>query len=128
MAFGLDDAVAAGLKIIDKFVPDPQAKAQASKELRDSLQGWDKAQSDINLADAQSGSLYQGGWRPAIGWCCAGAVFYSYLFVPLTMYAGFVTGHPIPKPPVLDEHLWELLFILLGVGGLRTYEKLKGVA
>ena len=96
--------------------------------MREALRGWDKGQSDVTLAEAQSASLFVAGWRPAIGWCCAAAVFYSYLLVPLGMYAGFLTGHPVPRPPVLDEHLWELMFILLGVGGLRTYEKLKGVA
>jgi hypothetical protein len=128
MAFGIDDAIAEGLKVINKWIPDPAAKAQAEKELRDSLIGWDQGQQKINEAEAGSDSLFVAGWRPAIGWSCAAAVLYSYLLVPLAMYVGFLVGKPLPKPPTLDEHLWELLFILLGVGGLRTFEKIRGVA
>jgi hypothetical protein len=44
------------------------------------------------------------------------------------MWVAFVMGKPIAKPPALDNNLWELMFALLGLGGLRTFEKLKGVA
>jgi len=128
MAFGIDDAVAAGLKVLDKFVPDPAAKAKAEAEMRDALFAADKAQAEINKAEAESGSLFVGGWRPAIGWVCAAAVAYTYLLVPVGMWVAFVMGKPIAKPPALDGNLWELMFALLGLGGLRTFEKLKGVA
>jgi hypothetical protein len=126
--FGIGEAVAAGLKVIEKFVPDPAAKAQAEIALRDALQGWDANQTRVNEAEAASGSLYVGGWRPAVGWCCALALFYTYLLVPIGMWAAFVVGKPIPKPPVLDANLWELMFGMLGMAGMRSYEKLRGVA
>lgn len=128
MAFGIDDAVAAGLKVLDKFVPDPAAKAKAEAEMRDALFAADRAQAEINKAEAESGSLFVGGWRPAIGWVCAAAVAYTYLLVPVGMWVAFVMGKPIAKPPALDNNLWELMFALLGLGGLRTFEKLRGVA
>lgn len=128
MAFGIDDAVAAGLKVLDKFVPDPAAKAKAEAEMRDALFAADRAQAEINKAEAESGSLFVGGWRPAIGWVCAAAVAYTYLLVPVGMWIAFVMGKPIAKPPALDNNLWELMFALLGLGGLRTFEKLRGVA
>lgn len=128
MAFGIDDAVAAGLKVLNKFVPDPEAKAKAEAELRADLMAQDRAQMEVNKAEAGSGSLFIGGWRPAIGWVCAAAVAYTYLLVPLGMWLAFVIGKPIAKPPVLDANLWELMFAMLGLGGLRTFEKIKGVA
>lgn len=128
MPFGIGDAVAAGLKVIDKFVPDPAAKAKAEAELRADLMAQDKAQLDVNRAEAETGSLFIGGWRPAIGWVCAAAVAYTYLLVPLGMWVSFMIGKPIAKPPALDGALWELMFAMLGLGGLRTFEKIKGVA
>jgi len=128
MAFGIDDAIAAGLKVIDKFVPDPAAKAKAEAELRSDLLASDRAQMEVNKAEAQTGSLFIGGWRPAIGWVLAAAVAYTYLLVPIGMWVSFVVGKPIAKPPVLDANLWELMFAMLGLGGLRTFEKIKGVA
>jgi hypothetical protein len=128
MAFGVGEAVAAGLKVLDKFIPDPAARAKAEAELRDALMASDAAQLEVNKAEAASGSVFVGGWRPAIGWVCAAAVAYTYLLVPIGMWLAFIIGKPLAKPPVLDSNLWELMFAMLGLGGLRTYEKLKGVA
>ncbi len=128
MAFGVGEAVAAGLKVLDKFIPDPAARAKAEAELRNALMASDAAQLEVNKAEAASGSVFVGGWRPAIGWVCAAAVFYTYLLVPIGMWLAFVLGKPVAKPPVLDGNLWELMFAMLGLGGLRTFEKLKGVA
>lgn len=128
MAFGIDDAIAAGLTVLNKFIPDPAAKLAAEQELRVALLSWDNAQSAINAAEAGNQSIFVAGWRPWIGWCCGAALFYSYLLVPLVMWGSFLVGHPLPKPPVLNDHLWELMTGMLGLGGLRTYEKIKGIA
>lgn len=126
--FGIDDAIAAGLKVIDKFVPDPAAKAQAESELRSGLLEWDAAQNKVNEAQANNPNLFVSGARPAIMWILAFALAYSYVIVPIGMWTAQIKGISIPKPPVLDNNLWELMFGLLGMGGLRTYEKLKGVS
>jgi len=128
MAFGIDDAIAAGLKVLNKFIPDPEARAKAEAELRSDLFAADKAQMEVNKAEASSGSLFIGGWRPAIGWACASALWFQYIAVPLVLWVAEVFGHSLPKPPVLDKVLWELMFGMLGMGGLRTFEKIKGVA
>jgi hypothetical protein len=126
MAFGIDDAIAAGLKVLDKFIPDPEAKARAEKELRADLLAADRGQLEINKVEAASSSLFVAGWRPAIGWICAFALLYSYILIPFSVYVwAFVLQSPVPKFPILDDHLWELLFAMLGMGGLRTYEKIK---
>lgn len=128
MAFAIDDAIATGLKVLDKFIPDPEAKAQAAKELRDSLRSWDQGQTGINEREAQHPSLFVAGWRPYIGWICGFALTFHYVLAPLAMWVGFIVGHPLPKPPAFDTGVYELVFAMLGIGGLRTYEKITGVA
>jgi len=126
--FGIDDAITAGLKVIDKFIPDPEAKAKAESELRDSLQAWDKGQMAVNKAEASSGNAMAATWRPAIGWICALALGSQYLITPWMLWGSAIFGVTLPAPPTLDNTLWELMFGMLGFGGLRTFEKLKGVA
>ena len=70
MAFGIDDAISAGLQIVNKFIPDPNQRAEAEASLRESLQQWDQQQSETNTAEAQNPNLFVSGWRPAIGWIC----------------------------------------------------------
>ena len=128
MSFGIDDAIAAGMKVLDKFVPDPEAKAKAETALRDSLLAWDKAQMDVNAVEAANPNMFVSGWRPFIGWICGLALAYQYVLAPLVVWAATTAGILITPPPRLDDTLWQLVFAMLGMGGLRTLEKLKGVA
>jgi hypothetical protein len=128
MAFGIDDAIAAGLKIVDKFVPDPDAKIKAEAELRASLQAWDAAQAATNTAEAQGGGWFVAGWRPWIGWVCGAALAIQFVIGPIAVWVLDLAGHPIQAPPTLDDMLWELMFGMLGLGGMRTFEKIRGVA
>ena len=128
MAFGIDDAIAAGLRIVDKFVPDPDARIEAEAELRASLQAWDAAQAATNTAEAQTGGWFVAGWRPWIGWVCGAALAIQFVVGPLAVWGFALAGHPIHPPPTLDDMLWELMFGMLGLGGLRTFEKVKGVS
>jgi len=128
MAFGIDNAIAAALKVLDKFVPDPQAKAKAEAELRSSLQAWDKSQTDVNAVEAANPNVFVSGWRPFIGWVCGLALAYQYIAAPLLLWLATSLHIAMVAPPKLDGMLWELVFALLGMGGLRTLEKVKGVA
>ena len=128
MSFGIDDAIAAGLKVLDKFVPDPEARAKAESALRDSLQAWDKAQSDVNAVEAANANVFVSGWRPFIGWTCGLALAYQFVLSPIFVWVSLCAGFHPPAPPKLDDTLWQLVFAMLGMGGLRTLEKLKGVA
>jgi hypothetical protein len=128
MSFGIDDAIAAGLQVLNKFVPDPEARAKAESALRDSLQTWDKAQSDVNAVEAANTNVFVSGWRPFIGWTCGLALAYQYVLAPLTMWITLTMGVHLAPPPKLDDMLWQLVFAMLGMGGLRTFEKIKGVA
>ena len=128
MAFGIDDAIGAGLQIINKFIPDPAQKQAAEDALRSSLQQWDATQNTVDAAEAENSSVFVAGWRPAIGWICALALGYQYVVVPMSIWIAALQHIPLASPPKLDDTLWQLMFGMLGMGGLRTYEKIKGVA
>jgi len=122
MTFGVDDAIAAGLQVLNRFIPDPNAKIAAEAELRESLRKWDDAQSQTNTAEAANPNLFVSGWRPAIGWIGAAGLAYQYVIRPLAAATGYGTY------PALDGSLMELVMAMLGLAGLRTYEKKIGVA
>lgn len=120
---------------VDKLlslIPDPNARAKAEAEYqREVLAIAAKAeadQRDINKVEAAHGSVFVSGWRPAIGWVCALALAFQYLIRPLFAWATGVWWPHLPPLPGLDDNLWQLLFGMLGLGGLRTFEKTKGVA
>lgn len=121
MAFGIDDAIAAGLKVLDKFVPDPAEKAKAEQALRQDLLQWDKNQTDVNAVEAANPNLFVSGWRPCIGWIGALGLAYQYFVRPIAI--GMGASH---LPP-LDGSLMELVIGLLGFGGMRSWEKYKGL-
>ncbi len=85
-----------------------------------------QGQLDANKAEAASPSAFTSGWRPGIGWVCALALFCQYIARPLMQWGGIVSGHPLPALPGIDDNLWQLMLGMLGLGGLRTYEKVKG--
>ena len=133
MAFDpVSAALDIGGKLIDRLWPDPTQAAAAKLELLKLQQSGDLAQItgqlEINKAEAQNSSVFVAGWRPAIGWVCAMALFYQYLVRPIAQGAFAAAGHPLPPLVGLDDNLWQLLLGMLGLGGLRTYEKVQGVS
>ena len=121
-----------GNTLITRIFPDPAQAANAKLELLKLQQSGDlatmTAQTDINKEEAKSASLFVSGWRPAIGWVCALALFYQYLLKPLAMGILPSFGFVVPALPGLDDNLWQLMMGMLGMGGLRTFEKINGVA
>lgn len=111
--------------VIGRLWPDKseQERAQMAAALT-IVQG----QLDANRVEAASPSSFTSGWRPAIGWVCGAALGMQYIARPLVAWVGIVTGHPLPELPGIDDNLWELMLGLLGLGGLRTFEKTRGVA
>jgi hypothetical protein len=128
----------AGLKILDKVIPDPAAKQAAQLELLKLQQAGDfrqleadlqlaLAQTKINEVEAASPDVFRGGWRPAAGWVCVAGLAYQFLFQPLAAWSGGIHGWA--PPPVLDlGDLYGLLFGMLGLGAYRSFERLKGKA
>jgi hypothetical protein len=128
----------AGLKILDKVIPDPAAKQAAQLELLKLQQAGDfrqleadlqlaLAQTKINEVEAASPDVFRGGWRPAAGWVCVAGLAYQFLFQPLAAWSGGIHGWA--PPPVLDlGDLYGLLFGMLGLGAYRSFERLNGKA
>ena len=113
--------------VIDKVIPDrgaaDKAKLEVQATLLDAATKSALAQIDVNKAEAAHNSIFVAGWRPAIGWICAAALAYSYMIGPLVGFALNMAGKPVPKWPVLDNNLWELMFGMLGMGALRSWDK-----
>ena len=99
------------------------ALAQLNAELELS-----KAQTTVNAAEASNSSILVSGWRPAVGWCCVTALAYQYIIYPLLLWMMVFNPDLIPPKPIVSDILMELLFGMLGMGTLRSWEKIKGVA
>jgi hypothetical protein len=121
-----------GTTLINKIFPDPAQASEAKLKLLELQQNGElaimTAQTDINKTEAANSSVFVSGWRPAIGWVCALALTYQYLVRPLGGTIASLLGMTIPPLPGLDDNLWQLMMGMLGMGGLRTFEKVQGVA
>ena len=118
--------------ILDKFVEDKDQKAKLAHEIATMsdkhAQEIALAQISVNAAEAASGSLFKGGWRPCVGWVCAIAFFYDFVGQPLIIFIVALAGAEIPPLPEFDMGtLLTVLGGMLGIGSLRTYEKQKGI-
>ena len=118
--------------LLDKFIEDKDQKAALAHEIATMSQRHAQelalAQINVNAAEAASGSLFKGGWRPFIGWTCGLAFFYHFVGQPVAVFVMAVTGTEVPPLPEFDMGtLLTVLGGMLGIGGLRTYEKQKGI-
>lgn len=109
--------------LLKRFIPDPEAQAKAQAEFTTMLMQMDLSQLAVNKAEAQSDGNFKGGWRPAIGWACAFALVLQFVLGPLLEWASAIVGHPVPPFPKFDDMLWELMFGMLGMGALRSFDK-----
>lgn len=117
--------------IIDKIIPDKDAAQTAKDELTKQVMSQEfqlqLGQIEINKAEAQHQSIFVAGWRPFIGWVCGVALAYHFLGYHLIAWALALAGKSTAAMPVLKtDYLFELVLAMLGMGGLRTYEKVKG--
>ena len=118
--------------LLDKFIPDADEKARIAHELatmsEKHAQQLALAQIEVNKAEAASESIFKGGWRPAVGWVCAIAFAYHFIVKDLVVFVCAASGVELPDLPEFDMGtLLTVLGGMLGIGGLRTYEKQKGL-
>lgn len=131
MAFVIDDIASITdqvMKVVNKFIPDPADKVKAEQALRADLLSWDKMQADVNAVEAQHQNIFVSGWRPALGWTCAFAFAFIYVIGPLVTWASTLAGRPVPLPSFNADALMSLTFGMLGIAGMRSWEKAKGIA
>lgn len=125
--------------LLDKLIPDPEARAKAQldllklqqdgefKELDAQLQ-INLAQAEINKVESASQNGFQAGWRPLAGYMCVAGLGYEFLLRPLLPWALTVSGVEAPPLPSLDGVLFELMFGMLGLGTLRTADRWKRIS
>lgn len=108
---------------------DPDKRAEIEMRLLEIENSARLAQLAVNQAEASSGSLFRGGWRPAVGWVCVFGLVYQLIVCPfLPWFVNAFKTTPLPPLPVLDANvLMTLLFGMLGLAGVRSFEKAKGV-
>ena len=128
----LNSLIGPATQILDKFVEDKDQKAKLAHELAtmaDRLaHEQNLAQIQVNREEASSGSLFKGGWRPCIGWICGIAFGYHFVLQPVIIFIVAMIGMDIPELPSFDMNtLLTVLGGMLGIGGLRSYEKSQGL-
>ena len=128
----INSLIGPATKLLDKVIEDKDQKAKLAHELAtmaDKLAHEQQlAQMAINKEEASSGSLFKGGWRPCIGWICGIAFGYHFVLQPVIVFIVVLIGMDIPELPRFDMGtLLTVLGGMLGIGGLRTYEKQKGL-
>jgi hypothetical protein len=114
--FGVGPVAELASKIIEMF-PNAEQRAKAASAIQDLVAKVAEQQSEINKAEATNPSVFVSGWRPACGWLCVAALAYASIAAPL-----------FGLPPGNAETLITLLFGMLGLGSMRTFEKFKGVS
>lgn len=126
-------------QVLDKIIPDPQAAADAKLKALELAQKGELAvldadlrlalgQLEVNKAEATT-DMFRGGWRPAVGWVCVVGLAYQFILQPVLPWLVALFGAQVPPLPAIDnETLMVLLTGMLGLGGLRTFERVRGKA
>lgn len=124
--------------LLDRIFPDQKAAAEAKLEVMRMAQAGELAQLDaevklitgqieVNKVEAANQSLFVAGWRPAIGWVCGAAFAFKFILGPAAVVVMAMAGHPITLPEFDFTEMSTILMGMLGLGALRTVEKVKGV-
>jgi hypothetical protein len=116
---------------VRELIPDADKRMEIEVRLAEIASQADEretqlllGQIDVNKADAQSGNMFQAGWRPFIGWTCGAALAYTWIAAPV-MKVGF----RLVELPIIDpSQIYPIVLAMLGVAGMRTFEKTVGVA
>lgn len=103
---------------IDRFTFDKQEKAELIQEIN-------KAQIEVNKVESGHTSIFVAGWRPFVGWTCGIALCYHFVLQPFLVFLLYSFGYQVDLPAFDMTTLTTILMGLLGLGGLRSYEKVK---
>lgn len=136
--FGIDSLIGVVGNVLDKIFPDANEAAKAKARLMEmnheevmACLNADVqialAQANVNTEEAKSGNLFVAGWRPFIGWVC-GIGFAIFIFIPLLVQISALCGVTVAMVTLPTELLMTVMLGMLGLGGFRTFEKVKGVS
>ncbi len=115
--------------ILDKLFTSKDEKLTHEEVRMRLMMKPDIAQVELNKIEAQHRKIFVAGWRPFIGWVCGVALLYNFILRDLIAWLMIINGAVSEPPPELAmTHLMTVLLGMLGLGGMRTYEKLKGVS
>lgn len=119
--------------VVDKIIPDKAQQSVAKLELEKALvanaNNINIETIKTNQIEAGHKSVWVAGWRPAIGWSCSLGIAWLFIGHPLATWVAMLMGHDAMVMPTIDtEILLELTLAMLGMAGLRTFEKLKGIS
>ena len=121
-----------GSQVIDRLFPDPVKAAEAKLELLKMQQSGDLAiiagQMDINKVEAGNSSTFVAGWRPFIGWVCGAACAWNWIGISVANTVLTLIQYQVVLKPADISEMFPVLIGMLGLGGLRTIEKLNSVA
>lgn len=123
------DPLTAGIElagsVINKIWPD---KSEAERQQLAAAVQIVQGQIDINKAEGASSSVFVAGWRPFIGWVCGMGCAWNWIGLPVAKFGLAMYGHPLALEPADLSEMMPLLLGMLGLGGLRSFEKVKRVA
>lgn len=111
--------------ILDKFVADKDLKTKLSHELEKEIISLNKAQLEVNKVEAAHNNVFVSGWRPFIGWACGISLAYHFIIEPIIQYTLIVNNIDYNTPEFDFSQLSTIVMAMLGMSGLRTYEKIK---
>ena len=119
--------------LLDKFIEDKDQKARLAHEIATMAERHAQeramAQAEVNKTEAAHRSLWVAGWRPMIGWTCGIALAWHFVLSPVALFAAAWAGVTLPALPEFDMgSLMTVLLGMLGLGGMRSFEKAKGVS
>ena len=133
--FGIGSVIESVGKVAGDLITTEKEKRELDLKEKELDQRVDLAQIDVNKTEAQHSSVFVAGWRPAIGWIGAAAMVYQFLVYPLLLWGwtylqgtGWIPAELKPPPTIDADQLWVMLSGMLGIAGLRSVEKVKGVA
>src|SRR3990167_1299581 len=122
----ISDLIKTGL---EKWLPDASIREQAAMQIAAQVHAQTMAQIEVNKVEAASQSLFVAGWRPFVGWCCGASYAYTFVLQPFLIFilTAAQVKVDIAQLPVLDMgELGVVLFGMLGLGAMRSYEKVRG--
>ena len=112
-------------QVINKIWPD---KTEQEKQELAAAVSLVQGQLEVNREEAKSPSVFVSGWRPFIGWVCGAACAWNWVGLKLALFVAAYLGHTLVLQPADISEMTPVLLGMLGLGGLRTMEKIQGVA